>query len=43
VCDIKIIFSFDKEYNSIDVGTKDVERISECIGKDIKKWQKIEI
>ena len=31
-----------KEYSGIEVGTKDVERISECIGKDIEKWQKDE-
>lgn len=31
-----------KEYSGIDVGTKDVERISECIGKDIEKWQRDE-
>ena len=31
-----------KEYSGIEVGTKDVERISEQIGKDIEKWQKDE-
>ena len=31
-----------KEYSGIEVGTKDVERISELIGKDIEKWQKDE-
>lgn len=31
-----------KEYCGIEVGTKDVERISELIGNDIEKWQKDE-
>lgn len=31
-----------KEYSGIEVGTKDVERISESIGKDIERWQKDE-
>jgi hypothetical protein len=31
-----------KEYSGIEVGAKDVERISESIGNDIEKWQKDE-
>ncbi|MHB1421553.1 MAG: hypothetical protein ACYCX4_18570, partial [Bacillota bacterium] len=31
-----------KEYSGIEVGTKDVQRISELIGNDIEKWQKDE-
>lgn len=31
-----------KEFSGIEVGTKDVQRISELIGSDIEKWQKDE-